>query len=87
MEEKHESAGFSDQGKELQRRCQLLSQQALPRLCGGGGPENQHRGGILQEAVNATLRRMPCFSDALVERKGDFYYAVNPLPFEVAETE
>ena len=37
--------------------------------------------------MNVTLRRMPCFSDALVERKGDFYYTVNPLPFEVAETE
>ena len=40
------------------------------------------RGDILQEAVNATLRRMPYFSDALAERNGDFYYAVNPLPFE-----
>ena len=45
------------------------------------------RGDILQEAVNATLRRMPYCADALVERNGDFYYAVNPLPFEVAQTD
>lgn len=45
------------------------------------------RGDILQDAVNATLRRMPYFADALVERNGDFYYAENPLPFEVAQTE
>lgn len=42
-------------------------------------------GGMLQEAVDKALARMPYFTDALVERDGDFYYAVNPLPFEVAE--
>ena len=51
------------------------------------GLSSSIRGDILQEAVNATLRRMPYFSDALTERNGDFYYAVNPLPFEVAETQ
>ncbi len=51
------------------------------------GLSSSVRGDILQEAVNATLRRMPYFSDALTERNGDFYYAVNPLPFEVAETQ
>ena len=51
------------------------------------GLSSSIRGDILQEAVNATLRRMPYFSDALAERNGDFYYAVNPLPFEVAETQ
>ena len=51
------------------------------------GLKSTIRGDVLQEAVNATLRRMPYFSDALTERNGDFYYAVNPLPFEVAETE
>ena len=45
------------------------------------------RGDVLQEAVNATLCRMPYFADALVEKDGDFYYADNPLPFEVAQTE
>ena len=45
------------------------------------------KGDILQEAVNATLRRMPYFADALVEKNGDFYYAENPLPFEILETE
>ncbi len=45
------------------------------------------RGEILQEAVNRTLLRMPYFSDALTEKNGDFYYARNPLPFEVVETE
>lgn len=43
------------------------------------------RGDILQEAVNDALARMPYFADALVEREGDFFYAENPLPFEVAE--
>ena len=43
------------------------------------------RGDILQEAVNDVLVRMPYFADAFVERDGDFFYAVNPLPFEVAE--
>lgn len=43
------------------------------------------RGDILQEAVNDVLVRMPYFADAFVERNGDFFYAVNPLPFEVAE--
>jgi len=51
------------------------------------GLRDSIRGDILQEAVNATLRRMPYCADALVERNGDFYYATNPLPFEVAETE
>ena len=51
------------------------------------GLRDNIRGDILQEAVNATLRRMPYFADALVEHNGDFYYAVNPLPFEVAQTE
>jgi len=51
------------------------------------GLKSSIRGDILQEAVNATLRRMSYFADALVERNGDFYYAENPLPFEVAETE
>ena len=45
------------------------------------GLKSTIRGDVLQEAVNATLRRMPYFSDALTERNGDFYYAVNPLPF------
>ena len=45
------------------------------------------RGEILQEAVNRTLLRMPYFSDTLTEKNGDFYYARNPLPFEVVETE
>ena len=40
------------------------------------GLSSSIRGDILQEAVNATLRRMPYFSDALAERNGDFYYAV-----------
>jgi hypothetical protein len=44
------------------------------------------RGDMLQEAVNQTLQRMPYFADALTEKDGDFYYAVNPLPMEVAET-
>jgi len=43
------------------------------------------RGDILQEAVNDALVRLPYFADALVEREGDFFYAENPLPFEVAE--
>jgi hypothetical protein len=42
-------------------------------------------GGILQEAVDDVLARAPYFADALVERDGTFYYAKNPLPFEVAE--
>lgn len=42
-------------------------------------------GNLLQGAVDDTLERMPYFADALVERDGDFYYAENPLPFEVAE--
>ena len=36
------------------------------------GLSSSIRGDILQEAVNATLRRMPYFSDALAERNGDF---------------
>ncbi len=51
------------------------------------GLSHDIKGDILQEAVNATLRRMPYCADALVEKNGDFYYAENPLPFEVAETE
>ena len=43
------------------------------------------RGDVLQEAVDDVLARMPYFADALVEREGDFFYAENPLPFEVAE--
>ena len=43
------------------------------------------RGDILQEAVDDVLARMPYFADALVERDGDFFYAENPLPFEVAQ--
>ena len=42
-------------------------------------------GGVLQEAVGDVLERAPYFADALVERGGTFYYAKNPLPFEVAE--
>lgn len=42
-------------------------------------------GETLQLAVADTLERMPYFADALAERDGDFYYAQNPLPFEVAE--
>lgn len=42
-------------------------------------------GEILQEAVDEVLTRMPYFADAFVEREGDFFYAENPLPFEVAE--
>lgn len=42
-------------------------------------------GEILQEAVDDTLARMPYFGQALVEREGSFFYAANPLPFEVAE--
>lgn len=42
-------------------------------------------GDMLQEAVDKVLVRMPYFTDALVEKEGDFYYAVNPLPFEIAE--
>lgn len=42
-------------------------------------------GGILQEAVNDVIERAPYFADALVERDGDFFYARNPLPMEVAE--
>ena len=44
------------------------------------------RGDMLQEAVDQTLQRMPYFADALTEKDGDFFYAVNPLPMEVAET-
>lgn len=44
------------------------------------GLSSSIRGDILQEAVNATLRRMPYFSDALAERNGYFYYAVNRNP-------
>ena len=44
------------------------------------------KGDILQEAVDDVLMRMPYFADALVERNGDFFYAVNPLPFEIAES-
>jgi hypothetical protein len=51
------------------------------------GLSSSIRGDILQEAVNATLRRMPYCADALVERNGNFYYATNPLPFEVTETQ
>ena len=51
------------------------------------GLSSSIRGDILQEAVNATLRRMPYCADALVERNGDFYYATNPLPLLVAETQ
>ena len=43
------------------------------------------RGDILQEAVGDVIERAPYFSDALVERDGDFFYAKNPLPMEVAE--
>ena len=42
-------------------------------------------GGILQEAVNDVIERAPYFTDALVEREGDFFYAKNPLPMEVTE--
>lgn len=42
-------------------------------------------GGVLQEAVDDVLGRAPYFADALVEREGTFYYAKNPLPFEVDE--
>ena len=48
--------------------------------------KNRIRGDMLQEAVDQTLQRMPYFADALTEKDGDFYYAVNPLPMEVAET-
>ena len=44
------------------------------------GLSSSIRGDILHAAVNATLRRMPYCAGALVERDGDFYYAVNPLP-------
>lgn len=50
------------------------------------GLRKRIRGDMLQEAVNQTLQRMPYFTDALTEKDGDFYYAVNPLPMEVAET-
>lgn len=42
-------------------------------------------GSALQKAVDDVLERAPYFADALVEREGTFYYAKNPLPFEVAE--
>ena len=42
-------------------------------------------GKTLQAAVNDVLERAPYFGDAFVEREGSFYYAENPLPFEVAE--
>ena len=48
--------------------------------------KNRIKGDMLQEAVDQTLQRMPYFADALTEKDGDFYYAVNPLPMEVAET-
>ena len=43
------------------------------------------QGEILQAAVDDVLSRAPYFADALVERAGNFYYAENPLPMEVAE--
>ncbi len=42
-------------------------------------------GGVLQQAVDDVLGRAPYFADALVERDGTFYFAKNPLPFEVVE--
>ena len=51
------------------------------------GLSSSINGEILQEAVNLTLQRMPYFSDTLTEKNGDFYYARNPLPFEIAQTE
>lgn len=44
-------------------------------------------GDLLQQAVDKTLARMPFFSQTFVRRKGLYYLADNPLPFEVAESE
>ncbi|MBQ9057847.1 MAG: hypothetical protein IJ125_01535 [Atopobiaceae bacterium] len=43
------------------------------------------QGEILQAAVDDVLVRAPYFADALAEHEGDFFYAENPLPFEVVE--
>ena len=51
------------------------------------GLKGNVRGELLQEAVNNTLKRMPYFADAFVEKNGDFFYAENPLPMEVKETD
>ena len=42
---------------------------------------------ILQQAVDKTLERMPYFGDTFVEENGRFYYAENPLPMVVRETD
>ncbi|MBO7664200.1 MAG: hypothetical protein J6U01_12625 [Clostridia bacterium] len=41
-------------------------------------------GGLLQKALERTIRRMPYLSDTLVIEDGAIYYAENPLPMEVA---
>ena len=41
---------------------------------------------ILQQAVDLSLKRMPYMADTLVKKGIRFYYAEDPLPFEVAET-
>ena len=42
---------------------------------------------ILQQAVDLSLKRMPYMADTLVKKGIRFYYAEDPLPFEVAETD
>ena len=42
---------------------------------------------ILQRALDLSLKRMPYMADTMVEKKGRFYYAEDPLPFEVAVTD
>ena len=41
---------------------------------------------ILQKALDLSLERLPYMADTLIADKGQFYYADNPLPMEVAET-
>ncbi|MBR1506531.1 MAG: hypothetical protein IJ619_00820 [Eubacterium sp.] len=42
---------------------------------------------VLQQAVDRTLERMPYMGDTFVEENGLFYYAENPLPMVVRETD
>jgi hypothetical protein len=42
---------------------------------------------VLQQAVDRTLERMPYMGDTFVEEDGKFYYAENPLPMVVRETD
>lgn len=43
--------------------------------------------GLLQQAVDKTLQRMPYYASTFVRKKGLYYYADNDLPFVVAESE